>query len=281
MENYPAQLPPPVRDGFSSSKKQSMPTTQMDDGRPRLKRRYSVQPKTFVVTWHFTWDDLSLFEAFVEYDLGGGAEWFMLPIFHDEAPLKVRMVAGEQGQYSVNFLSDGDWEVKAELEYIVSAPVVPSATGILPNWISDFPEPEQSNYGYNYNNSVIRSKIETGLAEQRRRFKERVTMYRFVWICTPAQKNQIEDYVKNTLIDGFSWFNAPFVNGMGVATVRARFVSPLVVSPLGGAYNVSANLMTLNPPIMSEETYDSIIAGTVIGQSWDSGVLWDGNTPWV
>ena len=248
--DYPEKLPPPVRDGFTARHHSPFNSVEMDDGYPRVRRQFSAQPARFDLQWTFTWEQLALFEAFIEYGAAQAAGWFKVPIFGDQDPTDVRLTEG----YETTFNAQANtWQVSAKVETLFAAPVLPPRG--LPSWPATLPEPEQENYGFSVPGVPLRSQQEDGLAEQRIRFQDRVLQYRVTWLLDKEQKIIFDAFYRDTLIHGAAWFMAPFANGLGPTQVRARFTGAVTVASFGAAYKLSATLLTAAAPRMSLPEY--------------------------
>ena len=248
---YPSSvLPPPVRDGFTAKHQSPYAPIEMDDGHTRARRQFSAQPARFELTWTLTWRQLAIFEAFMEYGVEQASGWFTLPLFGDQPAVDVRLVEG----YSTNYNAQaGTWKVTGEAETLFASPVLAPAG--LPAWPEELPWPEQEGYGFSTPGAPLRSQNDRGLADVRVRFQDRLLQYRVTCLLDKAQKIVFDAFYRDTLIHGAAWFSAPFANGLGTATVRARFMGEVVVASFGAAYKLSATLGTTGAPRMSFEDY--------------------------
>lgn len=257
---FPTKLPYPIRDGFSRSYSRNIARVGMDDGQFRRRRKWDSQPQSYALAWSLTWDELALFEAFVEYDTNGASDWFTIVVIKGTPAITMRFVSKHKASFNS---ATGNWQVQAECEMLMAAPVVPSAPATLPEWPATLPIPEKEGYAYAQVEALARSNIESGKAAQRVRFKDRVTTFSAKWIFTADQLAQFDAFVRNTLIDANAPFMAPFANGEGETLVKANFKSPPKVTSLGAIYTVLAELETTSAPMMSVLDYLTDGTGTI------------------
>ncbi|MBD4206902.1 hypothetical protein GUH47_13060, partial [Xanthomonas citri pv. citri] len=110
-------------------------------------------------------------------------------------------------------------------------------------------------YRYAQEKKVTRSNVEEGIATQVRRFQQNVTSYTLTWVLEEGERELLEEFYRDTLIDGLAWCNAPFANGMGYTFVRAKFIEPIKYQSMGAAFQATAVLCTVDAPRVSELEY--------------------------
>lgn len=271
---YPLdKLPPPVRDGYRTALQATPKKREMDDGSTKTRRVFDSQPFNHNLQFNFTWDQYSIFEAFLEYDCGGGTQYFLMPIVPGEQPRELRFAGYPNAKYN---RGTNRWEVSgiveqkdqgvptgvrlayADPDYVDPDywdEIDPVLINGYPAFPAELPEPERDEYGINPNDYFVRSNASDGQAAERVRFKDRVANVSYKWILTLEQKAIFEDFLYNTLYGGYAPFYAPFANGEGVTTIRAKFAELPVISSLGAAFTVSATLECATIPRMAESEY--------------------------
>lgn len=87
----------------------------MEDGRTRQRRRFSVDRLVLNVDWIFTDQELRIFKAFLKYKLNEGTDQFFFPLSLGGGPISyvVRFI---QGKTAINYVDVGYWNVTAQLE---------------------------------------------------------------------------------------------------------------------------------------------------------------------
>lgn len=114
---WPDRLPfPSVQ--YSYQPKASYVRTDMDAGRPRVRRRFLKTPTTVALQWSLTQEQLELFEGFVFHDLLGGIAWFVMPIANGRGINRVKVRFSQpDSPYQVSLVApDREWTVTAQAE---------------------------------------------------------------------------------------------------------------------------------------------------------------------
>lgn len=113
--NYPAELPPPLRQGYGLAHGSPLMRSEMQSGRARQRRRYTSVPSIASVQWHLTQQQAQIFEAFFRWALSDGAEWFNTRI---RTPLGLQSYECRFAEmYSGPDLVGVDrWQISASLE---------------------------------------------------------------------------------------------------------------------------------------------------------------------
>lgn len=249
-KQFPKNLPPPAQGAYTRQLAQPLKVIEMDDGSTTTEREWDVQPRNHAITWRLDWDQLAYFEAWLEYEVDRGKDWFMVQVQPNRPPMKLRMT----GERTVTFNEDSrDWSFSVQMEQLLDAPNY-TATTELPVWPDTLPWMETAGYGYKQN-PVMRSQIPTGLAEERIRFSTVYTPYDFTLLLDEEELDIFEVFVHNQLADATAWFKGPFVNGLGGTMLRCKFRTAPVVTPVGAAFRVTAQLETTDAPIISELNY--------------------------
>lgn len=73
---WPAVLPAPSPDGYSITPVSAFARTDMDNGTARQRRRFTRTPSYISVSWTLTQEQFAVFEGFITYEIGLGANWF-------------------------------------------------------------------------------------------------------------------------------------------------------------------------------------------------------------
>lgn len=249
-KEFPANLPPPDQKSYSQQLARPFDRTEMDDGSTDTRRQWDAQPRNHAITWRLTWEQLAYFEAWLEYEVDRGKDWFMMPLAPDRPKVKMRMTGERTVSYDEG---SGAWEFSVSMEQILDAPNYNPGTS-LPVWPDTLPWPESSGYSYSQD-PVMLSQIETGLRESRVRFRTVNTPYQFQVLLDAEELDLFQAWVRDALADGVAWFKGPYINGLGTHTVRCKFRGPPVVTPVGAAYRVTAQLETSEAPIINEIDY--------------------------
>lgn len=95
----------------------------------------------------------------------------------------------------------------------MTTPLFPEA---LPNVI-------MGDYSYKQANNLIRTEMESGPAKVRRRFVSVPTDVNVSWKFSRAELAIFENFFRNTIYDGATWFQIKLVNGAGETLCTARF----------------------------------------------------------
>ena len=80
MANWPSTLPAPLLAGFGHQPNDPVVRTQMDQGRMRMRRRFSTAPNHVSVSWMFTDLQMDIFRAWWVYQIASGAGSFTVNI---------------------------------------------------------------------------------------------------------------------------------------------------------------------------------------------------------
>ncbi len=76
MPTWPSTLPTPLRDQYSFELVDGVIRTNMESGKPRVRRTFTDTPVRASVRWRFTEAQLAVFESFHKNDLDEGAAVF-------------------------------------------------------------------------------------------------------------------------------------------------------------------------------------------------------------
>ena len=110
MADYPASLPLPEGSQYEIGFGTTVLRSQMDDGTPRQRARFSTHIDELPVTIYFDDAELVEFERFVREDIKKGAAWFNMTLRDGEGtrPMEVMI---QEGKYNIQ---------KAGLKWAVS-----------------------------------------------------------------------------------------------------------------------------------------------------------------
>lgn len=249
---YPTYLPKPSRDGYSRQFQQELQRTEMDDGNFRSRRKFKSQAVRYALTWNLTDIQLSVFEAFIVYDLAYATKEFDLPLYSDET-VKVKFT----GTGPSKSRSDNRWSVTGEVIEIREGSVL-SQIGSLPTWPAALPFPENSDYQLTTNDLFIEGNIGGGKVDTRSRFTFKEEQTPVSWILSHEERALFWSFWKNTLQDGLLPFLIPLYNGQGVNYVKGRFIAHPSESENGAAYKISASVGTNYLPKLRQSDYNAI-----------------------
>ncbi|NIF80134.1 hypothetical protein F3J20_22530 [Paraburkholderia sp. Cy-641] len=110
---WPATLPAATANSYGITPGTPYAATDMDSGRSRQRRRFTRVPSTVDVVWAMSRDQYAVFEAFLEYDIGLGTDWFQIELlngvgvstvvaqFHGDPPFKHSILDGSPGWHQV------------------------------------------------------------------------------------------------------------------------------------------------------------------------------------
>ena len=78
----PATLPALSLPNYGITPGTPYTSTSMDSGRTRQRRRFTRVPPAVDVSWVLSVDQYAVFEAFLEYDIGLGTDWFRVEVLN-------------------------------------------------------------------------------------------------------------------------------------------------------------------------------------------------------
>ena len=111
---WPGTLPSPSPDGYAITPVTAFSRTDMDNGTARQRRRFTRTPSYLSVSWTFSQEQLAVFEGFVAYELGLGANWFQVRMLSgtgmnqvqarlmDDPPYKATLQGGSKDIFQVS-----------------------------------------------------------------------------------------------------------------------------------------------------------------------------------
>lgn len=111
---FPASLRTPDRDGYGDTHEEARTVFQPDTGAPRRRNKYRLVPRIFDVKWTFTQAEYTVFDAWVQNTIDGGAREFDVQLLDDDESL-VWYTVKALGSFSFNID-----EPDGELRYTVS-----------------------------------------------------------------------------------------------------------------------------------------------------------------
>lgn len=254
MALIPSIFPPPIRDGYSGAFSREPKRFQMEDSQYLNDQQSIRKVFNYSLTWKLTFKLAELFEAWVEYGLSQGVDYFSFNFAG-----KLITVRPSTGMPSYT-PAGAKWLVSMDVEELRAAPVISVSTGFIPVWPSTLPSFESAEYSIGKVNAVTKSDLENGVSDERVRFQDRVTEFGGKIICNQTQRDLFWSFYQDTLINGASYFMAPFANAHTVANQRSRIVDGTVTeTSLNSWYAISFRLETLANPIISKSQYLSQI----------------------
>jgi hypothetical protein len=109
-----SRLPRPLADGYSLQAMPSTVRTDMDNGTPRMRRRFTRQLTTGTLNFNFKREQFGLFDGFWRGTLMDGTAWFNIPLRNgiSDDPWTVRGISPPKSQQ----ISVDVWHVSWEVE---------------------------------------------------------------------------------------------------------------------------------------------------------------------
>lgn len=250
MAMMPSIFPPPIRDGYTGTYSRTPKRFQMEDSQ-YLNDQQSIRKMfNYSLTWKLTFKLAELFDAWVEYGLSQGIDYFT---FNFGGKLITVRPSTGMPSYTV---SGDKWLVKMDVEELRASPIIPAKTGSIPIWPETLPIFESSEYSIGKVNAITRSDLENGVSDERVRFQERITEFGGKILCDQIQRDLFWNFYQDTLINGASYFMAPFGNAHTLDKQRSRIVDGTInESPLNSWYAISFRLETVANPIISKAQY--------------------------
>ena len=114
----------------------------------------------------------------------------------------------------------------------------------MASWPNDLPAPLVDDYNEERQNQVLRTEMDAGPPQTRRRFTASIDKFSVSWVMTESQVSTLETFFEDTIGGGALSFD--WTHPRKDTTVSARFTEPYTMDYLGaGYYKVSANLEVL------------------------------------
>jgi hypothetical protein len=239
MPIWPSSLPAPERGGYTEQPASAVGRFVPDGGTASVRRKVSRAPRTMSLTWSLDAAQRAAFDAFVRGDAEDGALWFDWPHPRRDETVQARLIDSPITQSTG---TTALWMVQAKLEI---APYTIATTFPNRTWPASLPAPGLKGRSVQRQNSILRSDIKGGLAQQRRRFSAASTAHEFSLRMSTAQTLILEAFFDNACGCGalpFSWENPD-----SGATVETIFAEPWRISaiPKSIKWNVSLKLEVL------------------------------------
>lgn len=114
MPTYPAELPPPLLDGYAEEPDDAVLRTDVEQGLPRQRLRYSQHITRHTCQVLFTRAQYATFKNFWQNEIAKGAAWFDMLVMGASGPetKEVRFVA----PFKAALIEGIYWRVQFELE---------------------------------------------------------------------------------------------------------------------------------------------------------------------
>lgn len=257
MPSYPALLPHPIRTAYARQYAQKQRVVRMDDGTGRTRRMLYGQPFSMSLTWRFTDLELSIFEAFLEYECSFGTKWFDMQVSPVEPTVSVKLMGGAPQVKSAG----AGWEATAAV--MVVAPGVPAPPSVIIHlWPTALPLPEKDNYSYQKESYFIQSNLQVGMPDSRSRFTNKEVVFTAGWLMTLAERNLFWEFARVTLLDCTMPFMMWFQNGQGVDLIKCKFSNFPKESENGTCFRIEATFSTMYAPKMLFSEYLDAINAT-------------------
>lgn len=245
--------------------------TQFEQGTPRQRRLSDLAYDVFTLRWLWSSADYEVFRGFIDAFVRDG-DWFYLSVFidGDYARLQVRFVKGALNRRQ---RAGGLWEVTAKIETLdtpimsladlnalLGLPPLPNA---LPAWPADELEPEPLNESFAQiiDDGVMRDDRTSGLIEQVRPFRQKVTTLEWSIPLTNAEYALFRAFLFWRVRGGDGWFTMPVFRGGSYEGQPVRIVAGTRNDTRsGGDWIVSAQLEIADlAPLSAEETLEAIM----------------------
>lgn len=112
---WPDSLPLPLLKSHSMKPTSGLIATKMDSGSTRVRRKFKSNPTNMSASFLFSCEQYALFEGFVEHEINGGADYFLLPV-----KLPIGLILSEvriiPDSISDKLLSTHRWSVTMKFE---------------------------------------------------------------------------------------------------------------------------------------------------------------------
>ena len=126
---------------------------------------------------------------------------------------------------------------------------------------SQFPNPTIQDYGLEPQESIARTKMDSGVARQRRRFTSVPSNVAVRWIMTADIFGLFEAWYRYKAKEGAEWIIIPLQNGLGYQNSEARFVKPYTAKMLSSdLWEVTTSLEVRQMSVLSEGALDIILS---------------------
>lgn len=253
--DWPAVLPLPVRDGFNRQYRTKMRQVKMDDGSSRGRRKFPAHAYTIKLAFVMNRNQRSIFDAFLKYDCAYGTAWFNIQIRPNTAKVAVKLT----GNAPVITPQGMDWDVSFEVmtmnDLTFATPVAPNLT-TLTAWPANIPLPNKDDYSTQMSDLFIEDNFDNGgKPNTRSRFTYKETVIQATWLLSAAERDRFFQFYKNQLLDGFLPVVMPFYSGIGMASIKCKFLEfPSEVSQ-DAAFKVTGKLSTFDVPVMTLAAY--------------------------
>lgn len=124
------------------------------------------------------------------------------------------------------------------------------------------PLPLQDGYGFKPVSALLRTKLTSGRARQRRQYTSTPTQASVTWMfTTDAQAQLFEAWYRDAISDGAAWFLMRLQTPLGVGSYKCRFTDdydgPILVAPIYWRFSATLELWEkpLLPPGWAEFPY--------------------------
>ena len=113
MPTWPSTLPTPLRDQYSFEAMEGTVRTEMESGKPRVRRAFTDTPMRANVKWRFTQAQLAIFETFHKHTLDEGTAVFDMTMLNGKGATVWQVQFASQ--YSVAVVGGNRFDVTATL----------------------------------------------------------------------------------------------------------------------------------------------------------------------
>lgn len=116
MAIWPATLPAIDLDGFKLAPADQTVRSDMEVGRPRVRRRSAARNDKITCQWIFTDSEMGQFRAFYDEDLYGGAGWFTVDVPRGDGGVSTAVSIRFAGGWESELIGPLTWRVTATVE---------------------------------------------------------------------------------------------------------------------------------------------------------------------
>lgn len=124
-------------------------------------------------------------------------------------------------------------------------------------WPATLPRAQRVNYGFDPQDSKVRTEMEGGNVLVRSQWEEESAQYHVSWLLAGSQLAIFKAFYRHKLHNGVDWFDCEILDGADILVAEMRFVgAPKYQLGNGNLWTVSATLEVDEQPIMAEDVYD-------------------------
>lgn len=127
-------------------------------------------------------------------------------------------------------------------------------------WPTIFPSPSLFKYSIRQDESIARTKMDSGVARQRRRYTTVPSNVKVSWVMNDEIFGYFESWYKYKAKAGSEWVNLTLKNGLGLESTEVRFFKPYIAKPISGnIWSINAELEVRSMLTLSEQHINLIL----------------------